>query len=399
MDSRLVLGVSISADAGEIDAALVGVGGIGLDSRIHCIATSSAPTFRVAGATTGSAASPHATSAVAGHLDPAVITDQIMDAVSAVSERSAISLDQLLFISLISTDFQAHPYAELVANRLAEQSGLTVVVGFASRDWAAGGQGRPIGPIVDWMLANDQRFSRIIVHVDDSTRITILPAAAGPSRVRSFEAGPGMGLLDAMVAAFSQGRQSVDSRGMLAVQGRQIKPLVRRWATHPFLRQPPPKSLSPLDFAVRFIDETLQLAIERGWSVADVLCTATHFVAACPADFVRQFVLKEQSVEQVAVVGRGTHNGFLLRLLEEQFTDVGIATIALPGIARDAYEAMTGAVLGCLALDGVPANLPGVTGARGPRLLGQLIPGSFRSWQACIDWMQRAQKIVAPRAA
>jgi anhydro-N-acetylmuramic acid kinase len=397
MDSRLVIGVSINADAGEIDAALVRVGGIGLDSRIHCIATNSAPTFRVA--VTRSAASSDPASTVAGHLDPSVITDQIMDAVSGVVERAAIPLDQVLFISLISADWQAHPHVELVAARLAEQSGLTVVVGFSSRDWAAGGQGRPVGPMVDWMLANDQRFSRIIVHVDESTRVTILPATAGPSRVRSFEAGPGMGLLDALVAAFSQGRQSVDSRGMLAVQGRQIKPLVRRWATHPFLRQPPPKSLSPLDFAYPFIDETLQMAIDRGWSVADVLCTATHFVAACPADVVRQFVLREQNVEQVIVVGRGTRNGFLLRLLEEQFTDVGIATILLPGIARDAYEAVTAATLGCLTLDGVPANLPAVTGARGPRLLGHLIPGSLRSWQSCVDWMQRVLKFVATRAA
>jgi anhydro-N-acetylmuramic acid kinase len=143
----------------------------------------------------------------------------------------------------------------------------------------------------------------------------------------------------------------------------------------------------------------MQLAIERGWSVADVLCTASHFVAACPADAVRQFVLKDQGVEQVIVVGRGTQNGFLLRLLEQQFSDAGIAMITLPAITRDAYEAITAAVLGYLVLDGIASNLPAVTGASGPRLLGDLTPGSLRNWQRCVEWMQRAIKLVATRAA
>jgi 1,6-anhydro-N-acetylmuramate kinase len=399
MDSRLVIGVSIDADAGEIYAVLVGVSGIGLDSRVHCITSSCAPTFRLAEGARLQSCQPHPSVANGYHLDPSVIADQVMEAVSGVIERGGVTLDRVLMISLLAGDWRTHPHETLVAVRLAELSGSTIIGGFAARDWGAGGRGRPVEPLVDWMLANDQRFSRLVVHVDAVTRVTVLPAAAGPSRVRSFEAGPGMGLLDTLAAAFSQGRLAADTRGMLAVQGRQIKPLVRRWATHPFLRQPPPKTLTALDFAAPFVDETLQLAIERGWSVADVLCTATHFVAACPADAVRQFVLKDQGLEQVIVVGRGTQNGFLLRILEDQFKDAGIVMMALPDIACDAYEALTAAVLGCLTLDGVPANLPAVTGASGTRLLGLFIPGSLRNWQRCVDWLQRTAKLVVARAA
>jgi anhydro-N-acetylmuramic acid kinase len=399
MDSRRVIGVSLDAGAGEIEVLLADVAGIGLDCRVHAIVSHVAPTLRMVGASGGRDRSPESPFTPGSHTDPHAIADRVMDAIKGLIQRAAVPLDQVVLISLTVGDGQATSDEGLIAARLAELSGVTVVMGFAARDRAAGGRGRAVGTLIDWMVASDQRFSRIVVHFDYVTRVTILPAATGPSRVRSFEVGPGIGLLDALAAAFSQGRPPVDSRGMLAVQGRQIKPLVRRWATHPFLRQAPPKALSSLDFAGPFVGETLQLAVERGWSVADVLCTATHFVAACPADAVRQFVLREQSIEQVIVVGRGTQNGFLLRMLEEQFADAGITTIALADIARDTYEAMAAAVLGCLALDGVSANLPGVTGAIGPRLLGQFVPGSIRSWQRCVEWIQRAVKLVATRAA
>jgi anhydro-N-acetylmuramic acid kinase len=396
MDSRLVLGVAVNIDAGELDVALVGVAGMGLDCRIQCISTGTAPNSRSSGGLPESRSASGA--AFAGPYDVGAIADRINDTIVSACKRAAVPVDQVLLVGLLATDWQIRPELERIAARVSERSGVTVAVGFGLRDWAAGGQGRPVGPMVDWMIGNNQRFSRIFVHVDESTRLTFLPAAAGPSRVRSFEAGPGLKLLDALAAAFSQGRSSVDSRGMLAVQGRQIKPLVRRWATHQSVRPSNSKPSDPPDFAALFVEETLQMAIERGWSVADVLCTATHFIAACAADVVRQCVLKDQNVEQAIIVGHGTSNGFLLHLFEEQFRDVGIATVAIPEIARDVYEAVTASVLGCLTLDGIPANLPGITGARGPRILGQLFPGSVGNWQHCVEWMQRAIKLVA-RAA
>jgi 1,6-anhydro-N-acetylmuramate kinase len=86
-------------------------------------------------------------------------------------------------------------------------------------------------------------------------------------------------------------------------------------------------------------------------------------------------------------------------LLEEQFTSLGIATIPLSEISPEAYEAVTAAVLGCLAIDGVPSNLPAITGAAGPRRLGNLVPGSPQNWRLCVEWMNHAVKPLAIRAA
>jgi anhydro-N-acetylmuramic acid kinase len=86
-------------------------------------------------------------------------------------------------------------------------------------------------------------------------------------------------------------------------------------------------------------------------------------------------------------------------LLEEQFASLGISTVALPKIVPDAYDAITAAVLAGLAIDGVPSSLPSLTGAAGPRRLGTIVPGSPQNWRLCIEWMHRAVKPLAIRAA
>jgi anhydro-N-acetylmuramic acid kinase len=400
MDTRLIVGLSSDEGEGEIRAALVRVGGVGLDSVVECLATATVATDRTTSLGIRSAASAddslESNTGAAGFR----IAQRFFDAVRAVTERAAAPLEQILLIG-----FKGDPHSSieaqsaLVAARLAELSGATAVGGFTVRDRAAGGRGGPITPLVDWILANDARNSRLVTHIDGATSLTVLPAASGLATVAAFDAGPGTILLEELAATLTRNPIQVDARGVLAVQGRQIKPLVRRWAAHPFLRQQPPKFLHGDDFAGPFIDETVRTTVERGWSVADVLCTATHFLAACPADAVRQFLIKDHRIDQVVLVGRGTQNGFLLRLLEEQFTSLGISTVALPKIVPEAYDAVTAAVLACLAIDGVPSSLPSITGAAGPRRLGTIVPGSPQNWRLCVEWMHRTVKPLAIRAA
>ena len=396
MDSRLVLGVARDADAGDIRAVLCRVLGAGWNCRLESLASATVPTFGViwnADDGTGSIPMPTA-------LDPCVIADQCMDAIRAVMEKAGLALEEVLFLSVApSTGVSMEPWEGIVAARLAEETGLTTIVGFATRDRAAGGTGRSPGKLADWILAADPQFSRLVIHVEGFTHFTVLSAAAGPSRVYTSDAGPGVHMLDAMAAGFSQRRQPIDSRGTLAVQGRQLKPLVRHWASHPFLALELPKWLGPRDFTGEFVYQTVQLACERGWSVADVLCTATHFVAACSADAVRQYLAKDQMLDQVVLVGRGTQSGFLLRLLHEQFAAIGLMHVSLPEIPGESYEAATAAVLGCLALDGIPSNIPAVTDSTGPRIAGQLVPGTVANWHRCVTWMQRTVKPIIMRIA
>jgi anhydro-N-acetylmuramic acid kinase len=397
MESRLAIGLSVEPAADEIRAALVHVKGCGLD-----LAAASLSALTLPGGIERRNA-PDATVApisAAGPRDAPMIVCRLCEAVQLVAERAADAIEEVLVLGVlgpVATSGEAASPA--VAAYLAEDSGVTTLTDFASRDRAAGGRGKPLDVLVDWLLAHDRHRSRLVVHLDSHTSITHLPAGTDASAARASEVGPGIDLLEQLVRRLSNGQERSDARGMLAVQGRQIKPLIRRWAAHPFLHRPLPKYFGPAEFSGAFIDQTVQLALQSGWSVADVLCTATHFLAACPADAVRHFLATDRALDQVTFVGKGTQNGLLLRLIEEQFRGIEVAYWAIPHLASEAYEAVSAAVLACLTLDGVQGNASAVTGASGPRLLGHITPGSKRNWQRCIEWMQRVAQRPELRAA
>jgi len=383
VDSRLVIGFSVDARADQVRAALVRVAGVGLDSNAETLASVAASGLSEPG---------EGREAVRACVS---LAEHLVEIARTLIAKASAPADQVLLqaITWDGEPNEAESDATWLAARVAEFSGTTVLAGLAARDRAAGGRGRPLSVIVDWLLANEQRSTRLVVHVDGITQVTWLPAGGGPLRAGSMEVGPGMWLLGDLSKCLAAGRHRVDERGILAVQGRQIKPLTRRWAAHSFLRRDPPRFLGPEDFGKPFIDATAQYAAERGWSVADILCTATHLVAACPADVVRQFLSKSYAIDQVIFVGRGTQNGFLLRLLQEQFAALGLQTVSIPKVTPDTYEAATAAMLGTLTMDNITCSLPGATGAAASRLLGQFTPGTPENWARCVEWMNAVHRL------
>jgi anhydro-N-acetylmuramic acid kinase len=116
-----------------------------------------------------------------------------------------------------------------------------------------------------------------------------------------------------------------------------------------------------------------------------LLCTCTHFAARLITAGVQQF--QPVRPQRIFISGGGVRNGFLWRLLEQQFAPVAMERIDLLGIPAQGRKAAAFGVLAALTLDGVEGNLPSATGAAGPRLLGSLTPGSGANWARALDWM------------
>jgi anhydro-N-acetylmuramic acid kinase len=182
------------------------------------------------------------------------------------------------------------------------------------------------------------------------------------------------------------GREAFDPGGKHAVQGCCIEPLLERWLTHPYLQRRPPKSLPRHRFGEDFIVQAVQQARQMRWSLHDLLCTATHFVAHGITSAVRRF-LPKAAPTRVLLSGGGVRNGFLWHLIEQQLQGGPLARTDDVGVPFEARKAMAAGVLAALVLDGVPGNVPGATGAAGARLLGSLTPGSGANWARCVAWM------------
>ena len=78
----------------------------------------------------------------------------------------------------------------------------------------------------------------------------------------------------------------------------------------------------------------------------------------------------------MVVAGGGAHHPVLMHALQERVAPLGMAVrrfdeLFFPG---DAKEAVAFALLAWLTVHGQPGNLPRVTGASGPRVLGCITP-------------------------
>ncbi|WP_333629089.1 anhydro-N-acetylmuramic acid kinase, partial [Stenotrophomonas cyclobalanopsidis] len=74
----------------------------------------------------------------------------------------------------------------------------------------------------------------------------------------------------------------------------------------------------------------------------------------------------------VLVCGGGVHNRQLMRRLAALLPGVAVESSAVHGLDPEYMEAMGFAWLAQRTMDGLAGNLPSVTGASGPRILGAI---------------------------
>ena len=100
---------------------------------------------------------------------------------------------------------------------MAERTGLPVVSGFRARDTAAGGEGAPLVPLVDWWLFRSPAESRVLLNLGGMSNLTYLPRDGSLADVIAFDTGPGNAVLDALMSTRREGAAPFDPRGAAAV--------------------------------------------------------------------------------------------------------------------------------------------------------------------------------------
>jgi anhydro-N-acetylmuramic acid kinase len=250
---------------------------------------------------------------------------------------------------------------------IAEVTGLPVVADFRVRDMAAGGQGAPLVPLVDWLLLRPRRGVRLAQNIGGVGNVTLVTPRRAD--VLAFDTGPGNAPIDAAAAIATRGRAAFDAGGRLAAAGHADERAVRRLLRHPYFRRAPPKSLDRDTFA-----RATAADLARRLSGPDLVATATEFVARSVADAYARHLPRGTDAADVVVSGGGVRNPVLMRRLAELLAPVPVRSSAELGIDPDAKEAVAFAVLADLSIAGRPGNLPRVTGAGHPVVLGKFVP-------------------------
>lgn len=248
------------------------------------------------------------------------------------------------------------------AARVAERAGVTIVADFRSRDVAAGGQGAPLVPAFHAALfAGD--VHRVVVNIGGIANLTDLPPRG---LVRGFDTGPGNVLLDLWHARHRGG--AFDRDGAWARTGTASPTLLAAFLAEPYFALPPPKSTGRDLFEARWLETKLA---GRAVAPADVQATLIALTAASIADAVSRECAE---ASEVLLCGGGANNAALRAALAWALAPRAVTTTATHGVAVEHVEALAFAWLAREALAGRPGNLPAVTGARGPRVLGAVYP-------------------------
>ncbi|HQT00347.1 MAG: anhydro-N-acetylmuramic acid kinase [Hydrogenophilales bacterium 16-64-46] len=247
------------------------------------------------------------------------------------------------------------------AARLAELTGITVVADFRNRDIAAGGQGAPLVPAFHARVLAHAAQHRVIANLGGIANITDLPTHG---LIRGWDTGPGNMLMDAWVQRHRN--EGYDRDGQWAATGKIHADLLSQLMAHPYLALLPPKSAGREQFNLDWLDSQLA-KLARPAKAADVQATLLEFTAASLAHAIQT---QCGGVEAVYLCGGGAHNTALRTRLTTLLPGVKLATTTALGIEPDWVEAMAFAWLARQTLHQQPGNLPAVTGAAGPRVLG-----------------------------
>ncbi|MGC1258645.1 MAG: anhydro-N-acetylmuramic acid kinase [Candidatus Acidiferrales bacterium] len=261
---------------------------------------------------------------------------------------------------------------------IAARTGVTTIGDFRPADMAAGGQGAPLVPFVDYLLYRNQKLGRVALNIGGIANVTLIPAGARVEDVLAFDTGPGNMVIDALASKISSGRKLYDKDARIGLRGRVIRPLLEEMLRHRYLRQAPPKTAGREQFGQEYARKLLEWAKKRRARPEDLVRTATIFTALSIADAFRRFIFPRAHVNELIVAGGGTKNPLLMAQLGAALPGIEIVGSERFGVPAEAKEAFAFAILAYEAFHGRANNLPSATGAKRPAILGKVVHGHAR---------------------
>ena len=261
----------------------------------------------------------------------------------------------------------AYTHQTLNPALLAELTEIDVIADFRSRDLAAGGHGAPLVPAF-----HAQQFSAdkhiAILNLGGIANLTLLPING---EVQGFDCGPGNMLLDTWIA--DQQGHAFDKDGNWALQGQVNQALLTSMLADPFFSKAPPKSTGRDHFHLQWLQN--QIGLEN-INAEDVQATLLHLTAIAALQAVVKYAPQTQ---KLIICGGGARNTAMMNVFTTHSTKLFASTLEIVtsdtlGIDPQLVEGLAFAWLAWAHKEKRPANLPAVTGAKGPRILGACYP-------------------------
>lgn len=260
------------------------------------------------------------------------------------------------------------PYTWQIGNPnvIAERTGIATVADFRRRDVAAGGQGAPLVPAFHHAVFASPTENRVVLNLGGIANVTLLPAGL-EHPVTGFDCGPANALLDAWAQRHLQ--QPFDAGGTWAASGNSHPALLERLLQDPYFAKPPPKTTGRDYFNLDWLEPHLT---DAAYAPVDIQATLSALTVTTVSRALGNF-----APQALLVCGGGVHNTRLLNGLRKALPRCRVDSTVAWGLDPDWVEALCFAWLAKQRLARRPGNLPGVTGAAGPRILGGIYAPAY----------------------
>ncbi|MDW8272375.1 MAG: anhydro-N-acetylmuramic acid kinase [Bacteroidota bacterium] len=253
---------------------------------------------------------------------------------------------------------------------LAAAFSVPVVSDVRTTDIILGGQGAPLVPILDWELLRNPTKYIIALNIGGIANITLLPPTASFENLIAFDTGPGNVWIDYAMQRYWGKRYDVG--GTTAASGQIVPHLAAQLQKIDYVTVPPPKSTGRELFSQQMIEELIRPLDRTLIPAEDIITTLTWFTAWSIAENIRRYATDQATI---VVSGGGAHNATLLAMLQQELPAAHIIRLTdYCSIPEQAKEAVLIAYIAYRTLGGLPSNIPSVTGASRPAILGSITP-------------------------
>lgn len=266
---------------------------------------------------------------------------------------------------------QAYTWQSLNAALLAELTQIHVISDFRTRDIAACGQGAPLVPgfhAAQFGLAN----SKAVLNLGGIANLTLLKK---DGNILGFDTGPANILLNDWIEKHLS--LACDRDGNWAKSGKVIPELLSLMLSDRYFSAAIPKSTGRDDFHLNWLEGYLtQLPAHLPPQLPENV--QASLVELSAVSIAKQLQQHMPECTEVITCGGGVKNPFLIDRItnacQALMPNLTLSNSDQYGIDPQTVEALAFAWLAWNFTRGLPGNIPSVTGAKGPRILGAFYP-------------------------
>jgi len=379
-NERMVIGLMSGTSMDGIDTALVRISGNGLDTKIELVDFA---TYPYENRVRFALQEINNLSAIKLSDLNFVVGEAFSDATISIIEKAGLKPEEIDLIGSHGQTVYHNPpsmkseFSSTLqigeADVIAENTGITTIADFRTRDIALGGEGAPLVPYVDYLLFRETDKVKIALNIGGISNSTLI--TTNLDDVLAYDSGPGNMLIDDVIRIHTHGKENFDKDGKIACSGEVDYKILYHLLNNDYYKESPPKTTGREMFGREEAERLYKLVENKSIKLNVLISTLVQLTVDTICNSYEDFILSKWKIDEVILSGGGAFNPVIVERLMEKLKPIPLSISEKYQIPPDSKEAIAFAILANETIFTNYSNLPNVTGARSGAPLGKISIG------------------------